>query len=114
MCGSWLANGGTSSTLTPHLSHLIYRHTQCHNLSAYRVPIVVVFVGRGGYARMSSSSPPTQIQKKVILVLFQLLDPPHVFITVLHISTIGVECLLCSPYFISRIGRAGWLSRPNF
>jgi len=64
---------------------------------------------------MSSSSPPTQIQKKMISALFQLLDPPHVFITVLHISTIGVKCLLCSPYFISRIGRAGWLSNPfNF
>ena len=95
-----------------HTSHSrrIYWHTPCHNLLAYRVPIVGIFLGRGGYARMSSSSVAPQTQKKVISALFQVLDPPHVFITVLHKSTIRVKCLLCSPYFISRIGRAGWLS----
>ena len=64
----------------------------------------------GGVVSVACACVASQTQKKVISVLFQLLDPPHVFITVLHKSTIRVECLLCSPYFISRIGRAGWLS----
>ena len=50
--GLWVVYGGTSSTLTPHISHLIYWHTQCHNVSAYRVPIVGIFSGVGGVLRM--------------------------------------------------------------
>ena len=53
-----------------------------------------------------------QIQKKVILVLFQVFDLSSVVITVLHGASIRVRWGLFGLQYIYRIGRAGWLNSP--
>ncbi len=93
----------------------MYWHSPCHNLLAYRVPIVGIFWGRGGYMQTWLTGGATQIQKRVILVLCQIIDSPHVFITVLHWHSYQVRWGLFTTEYIYRIGRAGWLSNPfNF
>lgn len=89
-------------------------HLALHIASRIALQFALHFGTGGGVDVCARARVPSQTQKRVILALFQVLDPPHVFITVLHKSTIGVKCLLCSPYFISRIGRAGWISTTQF
>ena len=92
-----------------HSSHFA-SHPALHIASRIALQFALHFGTGGGGCACACACVASQTQKRAISTLFQLLDPPHVFITVLHKSTIRVECLLCSPYFISRIGRAGWLS----
>jgi len=85
----------------------IFWHTECQLLG--------FFQGRGGYLRSRARAVASQTQKRVILVLCQIIDSPHVFITVLHWHSYQVRWGLFTTEYIYRIGRAGWLSNPfNF
>jgi len=84
------------------VSATIFWHTECQLLG--------FFQGRGGYMQTWLTGGATQIQKRVILVLCQIIDSPHVFITVLHWHSYQVRWGLFTAEYIYRIGRAGWIN----
>ena len=73
---------------------------------------MVEFSTGGGRALTVDIVVATQIQKKVISALFQILDYPQLFITILRKQSFEVRWVLFSPKYMYRIGRVGWLIRP--
>jgi hypothetical protein len=73
---------------------------------------MVEFSTGGGRALKINLIVATQIQKKMISALFQILDYPRLFRTILLKQSFEVRWVLFSPEYMYRIGRAGWLIRP--
>ena len=66
-----------------HSSHSAL-HPALHIASRIALQFALHFGTGGGGCVRAQARVASQTQKKVISALFQLLDPPHVFITVLH------------------------------